>query len=570
MQSQPNNESSSIHLKMVDSKVTGFVFDLSGEPLAGVTVTFGTDEMVTNDLGWFYLEGQGNNVSSVLKASKSGYFDAFPAFTPQSGVNKIDFRMEEKKMATTFDAANEYKYNYENGSVSFQKESIRYENGEIYTGDVNVYIQYFDPTSDILYEIMPGNLYAQNRENEVVGLVTYGMVNVELESPSGEKLNLSKEALIRLKVPEAILSDAPSTIPLWHFDENSGLWQEEGKAFLKDDYYEGTVSHFSFWNCDDPRNLVWIEFRLLSNNNIPIRNTQVCITDLAENDKRIGYTDSEGYVSGFVPKGNELSISLSGGCLDELEVGYIGIFNEDKNIGDILVSFPSDFISKISGTVVICEEVDPKTVKVFIRSSQIVKIVEIASDGSFLYDMEYCEGESFRIEVFSTKENLYTISQDFLFKPSNEEILIEHCNTITSLEGSVIFKFENKWISDMEIKSFEIIDVTENSQKIRLVFFDKFITNDSVHYIMEIEEKVYTGSSNRVYTLTLDYDYGNETYTRLYDFKLLQNVQSTTAIFYISEFGDYSIIQFEKLRISDKTTGVIDNSGMLEIRALTN
>ena len=57
VQSQPNIKTSTVELEMVGSKVTGFVYDMEGNPLGGVKITFGIYEMIRNDLGWFYFEG---------------------------------------------------------------------------------------------------------------------------------------------------------------------------------------------------------------------------------------------------------------------------------------------------------------------------------------------------------------------------------------------------------------------------------------------------------------------------------------------------------------------------------
>ena len=48
----------------------------------------------------------------------------------------------------------------------------------------------------------------------------------------------------------------PATFPLYHLNETTGRWTQEGTATLQTDpatgakYYEGTVSHFSTWNAD--------------------------------------------------------------------------------------------------------------------------------------------------------------------------------------------------------------------------------------------------------------------------------------------------------------------------------
>ena len=35
---------------------------------------------------------------------------------------------------------------------------------------------------------------------------------------------------------------------LWYFDEDAGLWKEEGSATLSGNVYTANVSHLSYWN----------------------------------------------------------------------------------------------------------------------------------------------------------------------------------------------------------------------------------------------------------------------------------------------------------------------------------
>ena len=119
---------------------------------------------------------------------------------------------------------------------------------------------------------MPGNLTGLTTNNEQKLLQTYGMIAVELEGGAGEKLNLAagKIATISMPIPASMVASAPATIPLWYFNDTTGVWIEQGTATKQGSNYLGTVSHFSFWNCDVPSNFVNLKMTLNNQSQQPL------------------------------------------------------------------------------------------------------------------------------------------------------------------------------------------------------------------------------------------------------------------------------------------------------------
>ncbi|MBL0119422.1 MAG: hypothetical protein IPP89_10685 [Saprospiraceae bacterium] len=125
-------------------------------------------------------------------------------------------------------------------------------NNTPYSGTVMVAMKYLDPNQSSIYTQMPGDLVGINAANQIAGMTTYGMVAVELQTPSGSTLQLApgKKVNMSTKLSGDVLAKAPSTIPLWYYDENLGYWKEEGEAKLINDTYVGEVTHFTYWNYD--------------------------------------------------------------------------------------------------------------------------------------------------------------------------------------------------------------------------------------------------------------------------------------------------------------------------------
>ena len=122
---------------------------------------------------------------------------------------------------------------------------------------------------------MPGMLYAENENGAERMLQTLGMLAVELRGSGGEDLNLAEGSTSEIKVPvdASLMSIAPNTIPLWYFDEVNGYWKEEGQATLQGNMYVGTVSHFSFWNCDIPTEAITLCVTATNEENVPFLRT---------------------------------------------------------------------------------------------------------------------------------------------------------------------------------------------------------------------------------------------------------------------------------------------------------
>ncbi len=57
-------------------------------------------------------------------------------------------------------------------------------------------------------------------------------------------------ATIEFLITEEQRPGAPDSLPLWHFDEEQGLWVEAGVVRKEGLTYRAEVGHFSWWNCE--------------------------------------------------------------------------------------------------------------------------------------------------------------------------------------------------------------------------------------------------------------------------------------------------------------------------------
>lgn len=107
----------------------------------------------------------------------------------------------------------------------------------------------------------------------------------------------------------AYLSDAPATIPLWCFDEVSGIWREDGSATKVGNNYVGEVSHFTFWNFDWPNQSTFISGKLVCDS-IAIAGALVLVKNSTGRVMGADYTDNMGNYSIRIPQSISLDLEI--------------------------------------------------------------------------------------------------------------------------------------------------------------------------------------------------------------------------------------------------------------------
>lgn len=343
----------------VNASVKGFVTDENNEPATGVTVSLNGQNTTTDAYGHFFFKNMTMNTrGTFVKVEKSGYFEGSRRFFPlKDSESYIKIALLPKKFDYSFTAQNGGTITTAEGtSIIFKANSIKTANGTLYTGEVQLATQWLDPTAESTFEQMPGDLQGVNTSNEEVALISYGMMAVELRGTNGEKLNIANgsKATLSMPVPASLLTDAPTTIPLWSFNETYGVWAEEGKAILQNGKYVGDVSHFSFWNCDYPLPYVQLEFQLVDENQNPLPN-YIVIIKRSNGAVGYGYTDENGKDSGLVPANESFTLEVINPFCDAvIYTQNIGPFSTDTDLNIIQVAGTNVNTQTITGQLVNC------------------------------------------------------------------------------------------------------------------------------------------------------------------------------------------------------------------------
>lgn len=235
----------------VDITLSGSVVGPEGVFLANASIEFNGQMATTDAQGLFRMQSvAASNGRNFLKVHKSGYFFGGRNFyVDGSGEYRIQVKLLEKVLIGTIDASSGGTVSTTEGfSVDLPANAI----AGGYSGTVNVYGHYLDPSRTETMLEVPG-MEAVNANDEEGILLSFGMGHIVLEDDNGTELQLETgmNAELTVPVPSDLIADANPTIPLWYFDEEQGVWIEDGEAELQGSSYVGPVSHFTIWNCDD-------------------------------------------------------------------------------------------------------------------------------------------------------------------------------------------------------------------------------------------------------------------------------------------------------------------------------
>ena len=396
-----------------DTEFQGLIVDQEGNPVSDAIIDFTSFEEKSDENGYFkFNQLSFNQEGSLITIDKEGYFRGYKfVFPRESNETFIKVMLIEKGDAKVFNSSNGGEIVIEGASVSFKPNTIITESsGILYEGQVQAYVHWYDPNSVETAMGMPGDLRGKDTENKFVTLATFGMIAVELYGDNNEKLNLvpGTTATIRMQAPD--YDQQPGVLPLWSFNEGNGFWIEEGEASLINGEYVGEVSHFSFWNCDAPFDLVRIDGLMQTTDLIPVSNALLVIKIVGSGVTRSGYTNNLGQFSGLVPKDQLLEFSVYDECGDFAYSGTLGQFSEDTSLPPTFLEINNE-ITTITGQV-LCEGIPITAGYVKIQYGEECTFVDIEPDGSFESSKLLCSFQGANVSIYAINTDLGTTSEE--------------------------------------------------------------------------------------------------------------------------------------------------------------
>ena len=343
---------------IVNASIQGRVVDQNGVPVQGAAVVSGSASTNTDINGIFTF----TNISmssrfGYVQATKTGYFTGSRSIITNGGAsNFVSIQLVPRSETGSFSATSGGSIVIQTGdTVAFTAASVvTASTNAAYTGTVHVFATYLDPTDPNLYKYMPGDLRGIGTDGKETMLQSFGMLHVELQDDAGNKLQIASghTATLTWAIPAPLQAAAPATIPLWYFNDSTGRWIEQGSASRTANSYVGTVSHFSYWNCDAGSGTVNFTVHINDQFGNPLAHAYIQFTSPLYGT-RGGYSDAAGFAQGLIPKGQSLVMQVVTECGTVLGGINVGPALADQNLGTVVITVPQDDLT-LTGTVVDC------------------------------------------------------------------------------------------------------------------------------------------------------------------------------------------------------------------------
>jgi hypothetical protein len=390
----------------VIASIQGRVLDETGSPVANITVKSLDASTVTSIDGEFRFDKVNlEKTDAYVYAEAAGYYNTGKTFNPQTGnigFTEIQLIRKDKIKSVpatspgliTFEANNTIQLP-ENGVINKTQKTA-------YSGEISVFASYLSPSTLKNSSIRPGGNYGYDRSGKKKTLRPYGMLAIELEGTGGEQLQLAngKTAVIKIAIPASMAPAAPATIPLWYFDEEKGIWKEEGTATKQGDVYVGVVNHFSFWSADLPEEMINLSMQLKNVGSLPFSFHMMRISETG-NDSSYTFlsTDSSGSISTPVPRNKELRVRLYNNCGLELKNYIFPPMQEDKNMNVLTVDAPTTTTAILRGKLTTCNGTPLVNGYALIQQKQGHFHVRTDNQGQYVAKVNICTGTELTVAV---------------------------------------------------------------------------------------------------------------------------------------------------------------------------
>lgn len=306
--------------------ILGWTSATSGSPLGGVKVSIaGTDiDAYTDAHGLYTIEEALTGPSVTVKFEKEGYVTSSVIVNllpnAYTTVNAVLVAMADPVLLDS-DTGGEADDGQGNKLILPPGALVRKDGGKSITGEVDVHITPLDVSDPNDLAAFPGEFSAimAAKSEGTVQLETFALADFTIMQGDAEldlAPNKGDGATIELVLPDDTSLSPGETVPLWYFDEEQGLWLEQGSGEVVqnkagDLVYRATIAHLSWWNCDKPiEETHCLTGTAVDENGNPLVNARIAAEGVDYSGTSYAYTDSSGDFCIDVKRNSRIRLNL--------------------------------------------------------------------------------------------------------------------------------------------------------------------------------------------------------------------------------------------------------------------
>jgi len=249
----------------------------NGTTIAAATVAVDNASVATAANGTYTLSNVSPGSGKVVTIAKADYvFGSKIVTVTAGGSTQVDVALLPVAYTTTFNPATAQILAPPGSTaqVVLVANALKTGSGAAPTGNVTASITPVDPSSNP--QIMPGNYTTSAGDL----MESFGALAVTFADSTGAALNLGPGQLATIRIPVAAAAvSPPATIPAYFYNATTGKWVQEGTLTLAgvapDQYYFGTVTHFSYWNADQPLSTTCITGKVVDASGVAVAGARV-------------------------------------------------------------------------------------------------------------------------------------------------------------------------------------------------------------------------------------------------------------------------------------------------------
>ena len=284
--------------------ISGQVVSLANDaPVSGAAVKTETGSTTTAADGKFTVSAPVGD-RSVVRVEASGFADGFPIARVTAGqTTNLGGKLVPIGVTETVSVTSGGTVSVPNSParVTIPANGLVPVAGGAPAGAVNVSLTPINPAEEP--RVMPGGFNGiAAGGGSVQPLESGGAMQIDVRDSAGARYTLAPGTTATIRIPLRTQSaNPPATMPLWFFDDTTGVWREDGIATLQgtgaNRYYEGPVTRVTYWNADLVLDSIVVNGCVKDANGQPVANALVQTEGIGYTGMAVDATAADGTFS---------------------------------------------------------------------------------------------------------------------------------------------------------------------------------------------------------------------------------------------------------------------------------